>query len=230
MVTALAVFALTGFNWAFSHIVHSRPIVVVPDVRYKTLEEAVKTLSAMNIPVIVDEEESQDAPRGAVIRQSPKQNSKIRQGRFVRITISSGGEKIAVPSLTGLDITQAEIHLRQKGLDIGKIDERYSLFYEKDTVISQYPTAATPLKKGGRVDVVVSLGSPPENIILMPDFVNKRYEEALLWAVNKKVKYDLKIEHNLPNPPGTVVGQFPQPDTEITPTTTVKIFVATAAE
>ncbi|MCS7184731.1 MAG: PASTA domain-containing protein [bacterium] len=226
----LGAFAFFGFNWAFSYIIHTRPIITLPDVRYKTLEEAVMILSAMNVPVVVDEEESLEVPKGAVIRQNPKPNSKVRQGRLVRITISTGGEKIAVPMITGFDLTTAQITLRQKGLDIGRIEERYSLFYDKDVVISQFPQPATPLKKGSKVNVVISLGSPPENITLMPDFVNKRYEEFLLWAVNRRVKYKIELEAGTPHPPGTVIGQFPQPDSELTHDSLVKIFVSTGPQ
>lgn len=106
---------------------------------------------------------SQISP-GQVIQQEPSSGKQIPQGTSVNLIISKGPEPVwvKVPSLTGLNLSQAKSLLESYKLVVGVIQPEESTRYIKDTILRQDPGADSEVLQGSVVNLVISSGPGPE--------------------------------------------------------------------
>ena len=131
-----------------------------------------------------------------------------------------------VPDVVGQTTKVAELLIRKTQLVYVVKNEVYSLKYEKSKIISQSPEANSVTGKSVPVEVLVSLGEPPEGMILMPEFTGKELNEFKKWADKNKVAYQVREQEYEAAKPGIVISQEPPADTVLTYNTQV---VAVAA-
>ncbi|MEK6544380.1 MAG: PASTA domain-containing protein [Elusimicrobiota bacterium] len=203
-----------SFDWLMKGMIHARQEVIVPELKGKTLRQAVDELSKVGLALVKESEEyAPQLPLGVVVKQYPLANSTVREGKIVNIALSLGSEKITVPELTGLSLRKAEIELKASHLALGEVEEVHSLRQPRGFVISQEPPALALTEKGDLIHVSVSLGKPSSDRLIIPDFVNKGISEVAAWA--KKNRVNLKISERpsdaLTN--DSVIEQSLKPDT-----------------
>jgi eukaryotic-like serine/threonine-protein kinase len=217
------------FNWTMSGIIHSRKEVMVPDLKGRSLSEAVTLLSPLNLGIKKESEEfDKTYPAGTVIRQNPTPGITVREGKIVRVTISQGGETIFVPDLTNQPSRTAEINIRSAGLNLGEESSRFSLAADKGNVVAQDPAPGAIADKEALVNLVISAGPPPENVILMPAFIGRNSDDAAKWASEKGINLDVREESAAGLAQGTVIRQEPQADTDVTASRRAAIVSAAA--
>lgn len=149
--------------------------VEMPDVRGLTRSQAEQLLSAF-LSRTVDEEYSDEVPPGHVIRQEPAPGDRVvPQETRVRLVVSKGRETIAMPSLAGLTLAEAEATLQKHNLKLGSVREERS-YWPKGTVFRQYPyNAGDNVQPGASVDVWVSGGLKDdavevvEEVLVLPE-------------------------------------------------------------
>lgn len=208
-------------------LVHSKKEVIVPNLVNKSLSESLDIVSKLGLGLKkIGEVYNPNYPAGTVISQQPSAGMRVREGRFINVVISLGGEKVFVPNIVGEERRKAELTLRQYNLFVGTVTERYSLRYTKNRVIEQQPPPETIVDKNSYVDIVVSLGLPPEDLILMPELINKHISEVTSWA--EKYGLQVKVEYEVMEnePQGKIVQQQPLPDTIIQAGQEIKVVVA----
>src|SRR5437870_3681250 len=126
-----------SFEWAVDAIIHSRKVVMVPDLTGKPVTEALNLLGPLKLGITKESEQfDKRFPAGTIVRQVPPSGMMVREGRLVRITVSQGGETLFVPELVGQPLRQAQTSLQNVGLSVGEIDRRPSMRFEKDFVMS----------------------------------------------------------------------------------------------
>lgn len=126
-----------------------------------------------------------------------------------RATATPTATPVAVPDLVGVPFSTARQHAQDKGFDVVIVGEAYSTKYPVAFVVSQKPEANTSLEKGGRIEVVVSLG---KETALVPRVVELPLEEAtrklraagFVWRVSEEISDVV--------PAGVVIAQSPAPD------------------
>lgn len=136
----------------------------VPDFTGKHYENAVKTLDKYNIEYEIIPDESSDQPEGYVISQTPKVGKKLTGSTKVKlyVNMTKDDEKLErVPRIVGLDSADAKSEVESSGFTWGSVTEQESS-EPKGTVISQSPDAGTEIKKGYRINVVISSGEAPK--------------------------------------------------------------------
>ncbi len=225
----LALFLLTYFlfSWTIATVVHSRKEVIVPDIMGRSSMNALQSLSDQNLAMEIEGQEFNDkVPIGTVLRQAPAAGTTVREGKIVRVIFSRGGESVYTPNLIGLPLRNAELLLRQRQLVLGEVSESYSLKADKGTVLSQDPKSETSVSKNTMVQVVVSAGLPPAGIVMMPDFRQKKSDEAQQWAAQNNVQMDIVEDSGSLFPGGTIIEQDPQPDTVVQPGSKVTLTVS----
>lgn len=215
------------FEWVMAGIIHSRKEVMVPDIKGKSLSEAVSLLSPLNLGLKKEDEEfDRNYPAGTVVRQNPLPGISVREGKIIRVTISQGGETIFVPDLSGQQARTAEINIRSLGLSLGEESSMFSLAVEKGSVVSQDPAAGAIVEKESLVNLVISAGTPPDNIILMPNFIGKNSSECKSWSEMKGISLSVTEEPAAGIADGTVIRQEPVADADITVSKRASIAVA----
>ena len=204
------------FSWTMETVIHNRKEVIVPDISGKSSVTALQALSELNLAMKIEGTEfNESVPIGTVLRQVPSAGSTVREGKIVRVIFSQGGESVFTPNLIGLPLRNAELLLRQRQLVLGEVSESYSLKADKGTVLSQDPKPELSVSKNTMVQVVVSAGVPPAGIVMMPDFRQKKSDEAQQWASQNNVSLKLSEDAGSLFPGGTIIDQDPQPDTVV---------------
>lgn len=141
-LAAMAVVVVTAvlitFRWIDSYTEHGIAIFV-PDVTGMQEEEAVEVLSQHRLVGIVDAMEyMKGVPIGEVLSQRPGINAKVKHGRKIYLTISSGNHPMkTVPDVAdNSSLRQAESRLRAAGFQltphdtiVGELDWVYGVRY-----------------------------------------------------------------------------------------------------
>jgi|GEM_PF-15330 len=134
-------------------------LVAVPDVRGKLLFDARATLklSRLNLKV-VEERVEKSVPVGTVLFQNPLPGTKVKEGGVVELTIASAGvgTVVNVPELIGMNLEEAKLKLEECGLTLGVVLREPNSEEEPGVVLSQRPSAGREVKKGEKIDLVVS--------------------------------------------------------------------------
>ncbi|KAA0966554.1 Stk1 family PASTA domain-containing Ser/Thr kinase [Sporosarcina sp. ANT_H38] len=103
-------------------------------------------------------EEFSDEPKGTIIGQDPEAGEVIPSETELQFTVSKGPDLQNLDSLLGYDEKQLGDYEKSSGFKIDIVREVYSSTVPKGLVISQTPDGNTAIKKGGKVEVVLSKG------------------------------------------------------------------------
>ena len=228
-LVALALFFMTYFlfSWTMDTVIHSRKEVIVPDIQNKSAANALQLLSEGDLAMKIEGYEFNDSvPIGTVLRQAPSAGTTVREGKIVKVVFSQGGESVFTPNLIGLPLRNAELLLRQRTLLLGEVSESYSLKAEKGTILSQEPRSELSVSKNTMVQVTVSAGEPPSGIIMMPDFRQKKSDEAQQWASKSGVSLNITEDAGSLFPGGTILDQKPDPDTVVSADSKISLTVS----
>jgi len=100
-------------------------------------------------------EESDDAPDGEVLEQSPDSGTRVERGDKVTITVATQPEQVDVPDVTGLSRGDALGALSDAGLG-GSVRQRTTDDETEDgVVLEQRPGAGVEVDEGGSVVIIV---------------------------------------------------------------------------
>lgn len=80
-------------------------------------------------------------------------------GAYISIKISVIGTEVAVPDITGTAVERAYGILSDKGLFLEVEGEKNDERFAQGNIISQDPPAASKIRKGRKIKVIVSLGT-----------------------------------------------------------------------
>lgn len=222
-----AALIFVSIDWVFGALVHTRKEVTVPDITKKSITQALDMLAANNLAIKqAGVEFAQNVPPGSVLRQLPSAGSTVREGRVIRVWISQGDEMVFVPNTVGTDLRSAQLAVRQAGLLVDKVDNAYSLTYEKGLIVAQTPKADSMVQKGEKVSLVLSNGAPPASVVLVPNFKSKKLAEATLWASSQNINLIIKEDASSVFPNGTIAEQRPAADSQIAPATNLEVIVS----
>src|SRR5262245_54674805 len=114
--------------------------VTVPDLLGKTVREASRMTSQSELQIKLESHRFDDRTESdRIIAQTPSPGSKLKRNRNVRVVVSLGAKKIAVPDLRGESLRTTQIALLSRGLTQGVTSTVHSEDVEKDRIITQDP-------------------------------------------------------------------------------------------
>jgi beta-lactam-binding protein with PASTA domain len=209
-------------------VVHWGEVGVIPDLTDLSLEDAESILDDKGLKLQVSAEVYDlTKPPGTILSQVPQPNSRVREGRFVRVTVSKGGKTVLVPKLQGISIRQAELLLAHQGLEMGDVSWIPSDSFPEDVVIASTPSFETPVPFGMSINLRVSLGSQPDTVEV-PNLLGMNIQESrkVLREIGLQLgRIDLKVNQDFL--PETILGQFPPPGVKVERGTEMKLEVST---
>jgi beta-lactam-binding protein with PASTA domain len=186
----------------------------VPDLTGQDIVTVIEVVGQQGLQLKVDRREpSQTVPRDAVISQAPPPGTGIKKGRTLQVVVSQGPSELLAPRLVGEQYRKAEILLRQGGIFFLDIARVWSDAIERDVVIAQDPPAGTPIEKGGRVSLLVSLGKKAR-MYVTPRLLGKKAEEAVRLVDRMGLQYRVISRASTSSTPGSdqvIVNQRPNP-------------------
>jgi serine/threonine-protein kinase len=145
----------------------------VPDLVGMTEEEATATVEDLGLNARVETQSSDEVEAGEVIAQSPPEGSSVGLDTTVTLTVSSGPDAVAVPSLDGMSETEATAALEELGLKSGSITREDSADIPADQVIRSEPSTGQSVAPGTKVDIYVSTGN-----VTLPDLQGENLADA----------------------------------------------------
>jgi beta-lactam-binding protein with PASTA domain len=211
LATFVAGFLISNFILMPLFVRHGAE-VEVPDVKTMNISRATQLLAEKGLEIsVVGWQYDQNLPDSSVISQEPEPRMMIKRGRKVKVVLSRGAEKIAVPYLTGLTTVRAMNLLDRTGFIVSGIDSLASDSIAFGCVVKSDPEPGTKLERGAGVKITVSRG-PTEGKMLMPDLVGKKLAEYQGQLVAQGLVIgEIRYVPGQSLEPGTIVLQAPQP-------------------
>ncbi|MGH8970103.1 MAG: PASTA domain-containing protein, partial [Actinomycetes bacterium] len=180
-----------------------------PSLLNLSQEEAADKARAagLTMQVVVDAEYDETVAADHVLRTDPGPNERIKEGGTIKVVLSKGPERYAVPGVTGLTEEAARRAITGTHLAVGDVKRKYSDTVDEGRVISADPAAGTKLKRDSAVNLVVSKGIEP---VAVPDVVGDEVDDARAeigeaqLGVSVSERFDEKVEA------GLVISQSPR--------------------
>jgi serine/threonine-protein kinase len=150
--------------------------VEVPKVTGKTKEEAEQILRGTGLKLKVSSSRfSSEFAEGKVLDQTPPGGTRLKAERTVRVLLSLGAQRFAVPNLMGGSLRAAQLTLSQRGFTLGNTLYTHTPEGDPSTVVYQSPNPGTQEGNDPSVSILISLG-PPAQYFIMPDLIGKSAE------------------------------------------------------
>jgi len=161
---------------------HHGQAITVPNLSGLTEEEVGDVTSSRRLRFeVVDSVFSNEMPRGTVLKQNPKANSRVKKNRKLFLTMNAiNPEMVSMPRLVGLSIRQARLALQNAGLVLGDI--QYKPDYAINNVLQQMHNESVinegiEITKGTVIDLVLGMGLSSETT-RVPDLIGVGLEAA----------------------------------------------------
>ena len=175
MVAILAVAGVVSALTAMRFAIRGRE-VEVPQLTGKTKDEAEELLRSRRLKLKVSASRfSTDVAEGKVLQQIPPSGTRLKVDRTVKVLLSLGQQRFAVPNLTGTSVRAAQLTLAQRHLRLGNTLFAHTAEGDPSTVVYQSPKPGTQESSDPSVNVLISLG-PPAEYFIMPDLIGKPAE------------------------------------------------------
>ncbi|MDE9366768.1 Stk1 family PASTA domain-containing Ser/Thr kinase [Luteipulveratus sp. YIM 133132] len=161
--------AITGSGAAWWFTAGPGGARTVPNVVGVGRGSAVRTIDEAGLPVQVREVFSETVARDSVVRTVPGAGADQRRSEAVVVEVSKGPERYLVPTLPGVSQAAAEQRLTSARLARGTVTQAYSETVASGLVVSSRPGTGAELRKGAKVDLVVSKGREPITVPVVTD-------------------------------------------------------------
>jgi len=136
---------------------------VVPNLQFKTIEEAKAEARKYGLKVVIDTiVPSIDQPKGMVIGQEPRAGMKVKKGRRIFLTVSGGAKFKTVPDIVGMSLDLAVRSLQDQGFSV-KVEPIYTIDEEPGYVIRISPQPGSSVPMGSTITVYYT-EEPPDTL------------------------------------------------------------------
>ena len=226
MVAILCVAGILSALTAMRFAIRGRE-VVVPSVVGKTESEATEILNRSGLVLKVSSKRfSSDVPEGHVLEQIPAKGTQLKANRTVKILLSLGDRRFAVPNLLGTSLRAAQLMLNQRRLTVGNTLFAHTAVGEPSTVAYQSPSPGTVEGTDPSVNILISLGPAAESFI-MPDLIGRPAELVMARARTEGFRIGKINYRSYPGvDPGVIIQQKPQAGYRLSKTETILLDVS----
>lgn len=153
-------------------IVRNSQTTSTPNLTGRTLAAATNDAAQRRLKVrVTGRKNHPKIAAGRVVEQDPLPGTSIKENRTLRVVLSMGPKKTAVPDVSGQGLRSARLRLESMGVPIRRIVEAPSAIPE-DTVLVQVPEAGVAENLGEGVLLVVAKNGSMRDYV-MPDLIGK---------------------------------------------------------
>lgn len=205
-------------------IVQASPVVMVPNLAGKEVEDATAALRSLELQVMEPRlQYSEKIKKGRVMSQMPYAGAQVKSGRRIYMTVSRGIETIRMPSVRGLTLRDARLALMRVGLQVADVAFEFSDSVEQHRIISQSVPHTADIPAGSSVSLVISQGS---NGVHAPDLRGLTLDEAKAALAQSGLMLGTVLtKANESFEPNSVIYQHPEADSLVPPNTPVNITI-----
>lgn len=214
VIGLLVAFTLILFGSYLPWYTNHDESITVPDLKGISMNEIDEFVTDRNLRYeINDSTYSEDHDPLTILKQYPKANSKVKEGRKIFISINrSTPPSVPVPELVELSLTGAEAILKSNQLKKGPISYGVSPFANL-VLEMQYNgekiEAGTLVSKGSSIGLVLGNGVGNDNREL-PDLVGQTFEVAEFILLGKDLTIGVvEVEGDTTGQESIVIQQEP---------------------
>jgi serine/threonine-protein kinase len=178
--------------------------------------------------ITISRENSTEYPEGAIIRQSPLADEKIKSTQRIELTLSTGPLKGTIPVCSGLALNTAIAQLNAAGFkSVQRVYEAdTSGTVHKDYVLRVEPSAGEFLPINTEITLYISLGSGGTGEVEVPNFVGKTIEEAQALANSADLSITIReVDADKPENEGKVMKQYTDQGKTVPPLSNIDLDV-----
>lgn len=135
-------------------------LVKVPVLVGTNRRTAVQLIRSRGLVPEVGEEETESAPAGEVLEQSPSAGQRVEPGSTVSIQVAKAKQKAQVPNVIGKERREAVEAIRAAGLAPFVEEEETEVESQIGRVLDQFPTPGSQQPEGAEVTLVVGKRAP----------------------------------------------------------------------
>src|SRR5215510_14689492 len=210
MIAILCVAGILSALTAMRFAIRGRE-VTVPSLVGKTEAEATEIVNRNGLQLRVSSKQfSAKVPEGHVLEQIPDKGTQLKTNRTVKVLLSLGNRRFAVPNLLGTSLRAAQLMLNQRRLTVGNTLYAHTSVGDPSTVAYQSPTPGTVEGTDPSVNILISLG-PPSEFFIMPDLIGRPAEIVMARARTEGFRVGKINYRSYPGvDPGVVIQQKPQ--------------------
>jgi beta-lactam-binding protein with PASTA domain len=241
LVMGLVAIALLSAITTMHFAIHGAE-VQVPALKGMTVADARSQTAGLGLNLAVDNRYySSDVAAGHILTQSPPPGTVVRREWKVRVSESLGPQKVEVPNAVGMDERVAALTLRRTGLAIGTTAHLPSANEPEGKVLAQDPPAHAQGIEGPSVNLLVA--APPRDTpdgYVMPDLAGIPVVAAQAALAHVGLKSappayvdvhvppvgDAGAPPQVPQAPGSVIGQQPAAGSRVDQSSQIKLTVA----
>lgn len=197
------------------------------DLIGKDVSEAKDFAASNDLKLEIDEKESDEGIKpGTILSQSVDEGEVLRRGDQFSVVIAKEEEKVKVPDLENMTISEAQATLKTAGLNLVVDKTEYSDSVPADRIISQKPKSDEKLAKGESVHVTMSKGQDDKTTVV-PNLKGVSVEKAKALLREQGLKLgNVEEREDLSVGPGEVVWQQYNSGNQIKQNSTVDIIVS----
>jgi beta-lactam-binding protein with PASTA domain len=156
--------------------------VVMPRLIGVDASLAIQKLEAIGlVGVVNDTLFVEDGIPGSVCQQDPAENSQVKEGRTIYLSIvSSEVPMVRLPNLIDVSLRKATMDLQRLGLQVGDITTRPDIAHNvvlEMRLQGKSVNSGTLVQKGTHIDLEVGM-SVPDSLILVPDLTGLDLDEV----------------------------------------------------
>jgi serine/threonine-protein kinase len=181
-----------------------KPKVLVPDVRGRSLTDAITALAALGLnpkPIHVYSTQPPDTVTG----QFPPADARVLKGSSVRINVSRGAKPVPVPDVTGQPYLNAKSALEGQGFVVKRVDIQSD--QPQGVVVSSDPAPGISSSKGSTITLSVSTGPATTQVPVVLNLNQAEAEQRITDAgLTPSVVYQPVTD---PSQDGIVIDQNP---------------------
>lgn len=158
--------------------------------RDSEVNAAIREINRIGLKAEVVEINHPTIGAGIVIMQAPKEDTTLRKGDVVVLTVSKGPASMTVPSIRNSTLADATTTLKAYGLTLTVVERVVDKNHAVDFVIKQWPEAGSVCQPGDIIQVTVSGG-----IAYVPRVQGRTFREARELIVSAGLTLNAAIEY-----------------------------------
>jgi eukaryotic-like serine/threonine-protein kinase len=175
--SVLIIVALISAVTAMQFAIHVRE-VTVPDLRGKTPAEAQWAAEQSGLEVQTERQYySATVAEGKILSQMPPAGTLVRRGWEIRLALSLGPQRVAIPEVVGDSDRAAAINIAQRNLNLGEIASVQLTGTPARQVIAQDPPPKATDVAAPKISLLVAQDPVPQTFV-MPSFVGQTLANA----------------------------------------------------
>lgn len=101
--------------------------------------------------------------------------------------------QVTIPDYVNQPISDLKTWASRNNITLD-ITEEYSLEVSQDNIVSILPEVTSKVQKGSIVTVIVSLGSDPQEVLVVPDFTGQSSSDVQAW-IDANQAYNLRFSY-----------------------------------